>query len=196
MTERSPKNTLRTYLQEARDAVVWKLEGLSDYDVRRPVTDTGTNLLGLVKHLAALEFGYFGATFGRPSGEPMPWWAPDAEPNADMWATADESREWIVDLYRRSWRPTDSTFDALDLDSVGHVPWWTPGNAPTLHRIAVHMIAETHRHAGHADIVRELIDGEAGIAKDDSNLPTVEQNWWPAYRERLEQVAQTFRDQG
>ena len=193
MTDDSPKTTLRSYLQQARDAAVWKLEGLSDYDVRRPVTSTGTNLLGLIKHLASLEFGYFGDTFARPSGEPMPWWSPEAEPNADMWATADQSREWVLDLYRRSWAHADATFEELDLAAVGHVPWWTPGNAPTLHHIAVHMIAETHRHAGHADIVRELIDGQVGIASDDSNLPPVEQQWWPGYRERLEAVAQSFR---
>ena len=66
MTE--PKETLVEYLQSARDAMVWKVEGLSEYDARRPMTPTGTNLLGLVKHLASVELGYFGDTFGRPTG--------------------------------------------------------------------------------------------------------------------------------
>src|SRR5436305_11296814 len=97
-----PKDDLRRYLQTAREAMLWKLDGLSEYDVRRPLTRTGTNLLGLVKHLASVEVGYFADTFGRPFGEEMPWWDDDAEPNADLYATADKSREQIVDFYRRA----------------------------------------------------------------------------------------------
>ena len=71
-----------------------------------------------------------------------------------MWATADESRDEIIDLYHRAWAHSDATIEALDLADVGHVPWWPEGrNDPTLHRVLVHMIAETHRHAGHVDIV-------------------------------------------
>ena len=75
MTGSDPKDHLRHYLQIARDALLWKLDGLSEYDVRRPLTPTGTNLLGLVKHVASVEFGYFGDIFGRPSEEPLPWYA-------------------------------------------------------------------------------------------------------------------------
>ena len=89
----TPKDTLIDYLQGARDAIVWKVEGLSEYDARRPLTPTGTNLLGLVKHLASVELGYFGDTFGRPHGIALPWHADDADPNADLYLTADESRE-------------------------------------------------------------------------------------------------------
>src|SRR5579871_4718543 len=119
-----PKSDLHRYLQAAREAVLWKLDGLSEYDVRRPLTPTGTNLLGLVKHLASIELGYFGDTFGRPSDEPLPWFAADAEPNADMWATAAESRDEIVGLYRRAWAHSDATIEALALDATGQVPWW------------------------------------------------------------------------
>ena len=87
------KADLQHYLQIAREALLWKLDGLSEYDVRRPMAPTGTNLLGLVKHVASVEAGYFGDTFGRPFDEPLPWIDEDAEPNADMWATADESRD-------------------------------------------------------------------------------------------------------
>src|SRR5579859_6241909 len=103
MAEPEEKADLRRYLQDARDALLWKLDGLSEYDIRRPLTPTGTNLLGLVKHLASVEFGYFGDTFGRPIGESLPWFEDDAEPNADMWATSDESREQIIALYHRAW---------------------------------------------------------------------------------------------
>jgi hypothetical protein len=151
---------------------------------------TGTNLLGLVKHEASVESGYFGETFGRPFEEPMPWLAADAEPNADMWATADESREQIVGLYCRVWAHSDATIDTLDLDAVGHVPWWPDDRSEvTLHRILLHMVAETQRHAGHADIVRELIDGAAGLRADNDNLAPGDTAWWENYRSRLERAA-------
>lgn len=190
MTESDPKAELRFYLDRARDALLWKTEGLSEYDVRRPLVPTGTNLLGLVKHVASVTAGYFGECFGRPFGEPMPWLDDDAEPNADMWATADESREQITGLYRRAWAHADATIDALPLDATGQVPWWGPDRrTPTLHRIMIHVIAETERHAGHADIVRELIDGSAGIRAEHSNLPDADAAWWSAYHDRLERAA-------
>jgi uncharacterized damage-inducible protein DinB len=191
VTISDPKTDLHGYLQEARDAVLWKLDGLSEYDIRRPLVPTGTNLLGLVKHLASVEFGYFGDVFGRPSAEPLPWMAPDAEANADMWAAADQSREEIVALYRRAWIHSDETIRALPLDATGRVPWWRPEtNEVTLHQILVHMIADTHRHAGHADIVRELIDGTAGLRAGHDNLPPRDRAWWESHRARLERVAQ------
>jgi len=186
-----PKADLCRYLQAARDALLWKLEGLSEYDSRRPLTPTGTNLLGLVKHVATVELGYFGATFGRPSAEPQPWFDDGAEPNADMWATAAESHEQIVGLYHRAWAHSDATIDALPLDALGSVPHWPDDRSEvTLHHMLVHVIAETHRHAGHADIVRELIDGAAGLRKDNHNLAEGDQAWWENQWSRLERVAQ------
>jgi uncharacterized damage-inducible protein DinB len=190
MTATDPKADLHRYLQSARDALLWKLDGLSEYDVRRPLVPTGTNLLGLVKHVASNEAGYFGETFGRPFDEALPWMDDDAEPNADMWATADETREHIVGMYHRVWAHSDATIEALALDAPGRVPWWSPGrDEVTLHKILVHMIAETNRHAGHADIVRELIDGTIGAWQGNENLPGVDAAWWVSYRERLERVA-------
>jgi uncharacterized damage-inducible protein DinB len=191
VTETERKADLQRYLQAARDALLWKLDGLSDHDVRRPMTPTGTNLLGLVKHLASIEVGYFGDTFGRPFEEPLPWISADAEPNADMWATADQSREYIVDLYRRAGRHSDATTEALELDAVGSVPWWpAERRQATLQRILVHVIAETHRHAGHADIIRELLDGAVGMQRGNDNMPPGDQAWRQAYRSELERVAQ------
>lgn len=184
-----PKADLRRYLQGAREALLWKLEGLSEYDVRRPLVPTGTNLLGLVKHLATVEAGYFGDTFGRPFGEPLPW-LDNTEPNADMWATGEQSREYVVGLYRQVWAHSDATIEELPLDAIGNVPWWPPDRSEvTLHRILVHMIAETHRHAGHADLVRELIDGAVGLRQGNENLPPGDPAWWESYRSRLERVA-------
>ncbi|GAA2417960.1 DinB family protein [Streptomyces glaucosporus] len=190
MTAPDPKTDLRFYLQSARDALLWKLEGLSEYDIRRPSTPTGTNLLGLVKHAAGVELGYLGDTFGRPSGEPLPWLEDAAETNGDMWATADESRQYIVDLYRRAWAHADATIEALPLDTVGRVPWW-PGerNEVTLHHAVVRVIADTHRHAGHADIIRELMDGAVGMRQDNDSMPPGDRAWWEEYRNRLERAA-------
>ncbi|MEJ7707638.1 MAG: DUF664 domain-containing protein [Nocardioidaceae bacterium] len=85
------KVTLCGYLQLLRDTVLWKLGGASERDLRMPMTASGTNLLSLVKHLAGIEAEYFGECLGHPWPDPMPWWNETAEPNADMWATADES---------------------------------------------------------------------------------------------------------
>lgn len=191
MTRYDPKSDLKLYLQGGRETLVWKLEGLSEYDVRRPLVPSGTNLLGLVKHKATTEFVYFGDTFGRPSDEDLPWLADGAEHNAGMWATPDESREAIVALYRRAWVHSDVTIDSLALDEIGHVPHWPPGqNEVTLHHVLVHVVADTQRHAGHADIIRESIDGAVGLLEGNSNVPLVDQRWWDRHRDRLERVAQ------
>ena len=190
MPEADEKADLLRYLQIAREALVWKLDGLSEYDIRRPMVPTGTNLLGLIKHSAGVETGYFGDSFGRQFGEPRPWLADDAETDADMWATPDESREDIVDLYERVWAFADETINANPLDATASVPWWPEDRRQTsLHRLLVHVIAETNRHCGHADIVRELIDGEVGLRADNSNLASTEAVYWQQYRDKVEQAA-------
>jgi hypothetical protein len=182
------KNDLAHYLQQGRDVLLWKLEGLGEYDVRRPLVATGTNLLGIVKHVASTESGYLGEVFDRPFPETLSWIAEDAEPNADMWATAAESRDSIIELYHRVWQHSDETIAALELDSPGLVPWWPAERQNvTLHRILVHMISETHRHGGHADILREVIDGSVGHRPDFDNLD--DRVEWEPYRARLEQAA-------
>ena len=187
-----PKADLLTYLQRAQDVVVWKLEGASEFDVRRPLTPTGTNLLGLVKHLATVDAGYLGQVFGRPFLEQLPWDDDeDAEPEADMWATAEETRDDLVALYRRVWAHGDATVAALDLDATGTVPWWPEERRhPTLHRTLVHLIAETHRHAGHADVVRELVDGSAGMLATVSDLGSDDPAERAAHRARVQAAAE------
>ena len=181
------KDTLLRYLRAQRTSLVGKLDGLGEYDIRRPMTPTGTNLLGLVKHVASVQLGYLGAVFGRPSGRDLPWEADDADVNADMWATADETREEILELHEFSAAHGDATIEALPLDAPGQVPWWPQDRRDvTLHQILVHLCVETARHAGHADIVRELVDGAVGSRQDDPNIPTID---WPAYREQLEAAA-------
>ncbi|SEO04671.1 Protein of unknown function [Actinacidiphila rubida] len=188
MTDTDAKRDLRLYLQDARDVLVWKLEGLPEYAVRRPMTATGTNLLGLVKHMTGAEAAYFGETFGRPVAAPPLWIAGAAERNSDLWATADESREGIVGDYRRVCAHADETIESLALDAVGRVPWGARTEL-TLRRALVHMIAETQRHAGHADIVRELLDGGTGQRRAGANVAEGDATWWDEYRNTLERVA-------
>jgi hypothetical protein len=107
-----------------------------------------------------------------------------------MWAKADETRAQIVGLYRRAWTHSDATIAALPLDAIGHVPWWpAERNEVTLHHIVVRVTAETHRHAGHADIVRELIDGAAGLQDGNDNLAAGDRTWWKSYRSQVERAA-------
>ncbi|MFD8691249.1 DinB family protein [Streptomyces sp. NPDC059651] len=188
MTGTEQKKDLHVYLQDARDAFLWKLDGLPEYDIRRPLTPTGTNLLGLVKHVTGAEAFYFGDVFGRPVDAPELWIAGDAEPNADLWATADESRADTVAHYRRVWAHSDATIDALDLDATGLLPGGE-GKELTLHRVLVHMVAETQRHAGHADVVRELIDGATGQREKGRNMAPGDAAWWAGHRARVERAA-------
>ena len=183
------KETLVRYLHAQRDALRWKLDGLSERDARMPMTPTGTNLLGLVKHVATVASEYFGSCIGRPFPEHLAWTDDDAEDNADMWAGPDESLESVLALWDRVWAHADAAIEELPLDAPAHVPWWQPGDT-TLQRLIVHMIAEVGRHAGHADIVRETIDGAIGLRDGVSNLPDHDQEWWGAYVERLRRTAE------
>lgn len=184
------KATLLHYLRTRREDLLGKLEGLSEYDARRPMTPTGTNLLGLVKHVASVELGYFGETFGRPNGRDLPWYADNAEPDADMWVPANESMQDIIDLHHFSAKHSDETIESLPLDAPGVVPWWSEDKKNvTLQQILVHMCVETARHAGHADIVRELIDGSAGQRPNDPNISGRNSEEWAAHRFRIEQAA-------
>jgi uncharacterized damage-inducible protein DinB len=184
------KATLHHYLRTRRAQLLAKIDGLGEYDVRRPMTPTGTNLLGLVKHVASVELGYFSEVFGRPSDRELPWFADGAEPDADMWATPEQTRAEIVELHHFSAAHTDATIDALTLDAPGFVPWWREERRHvTLHQMLVHMCAETSQHLGHADIIRELIDGSAGQGPNDPNLPQRSPAEQAAYVEQLEAAA-------
>ena len=184
------KTNLLGYLRVRRGDLLAKLDGLGEYDIRRPMTPSGTNLLGLVKHVASVELGYFGEVFGRPSGRELPSLDDDAGMDTDMWATADETREQIMELHRFSAAHSDKTIESLPLDAVGEVPWWAPDRRKvTLHQILVHMCVETARHAGHADILRELIDGSTGNGLNDPNVSLRTPQEWSEYRALLEGTA-------
>mgnify|MGYP006279077569 CR=1 FL=1 len=187
------KAVLQRYLNSARDALMWKAEGLSDYDLRRPLTASGTNILGVIKHLASVDMGYFTDVFGRECPVSFPWFEPDAQPNDDLYATPNESKEFVFDLMATARQVTNDTIEALDLDDVGRVAWWGPeGTDVTLHTIMVHMLAEYNRHGGHIDIVRELIDNQIGYRDGATNLPSNDSEWWSDYLARVNNAASHF----
>lgn len=185
------KAILTRYLDEQHEALLWKLNGLSEYDMRRPMTATGTNLLGLVKHVAAVEAEYFGLVFDRPFPHTPEWMLAEDQPdNVDMWATAEESTASILDFFARVRAHAAETIAARELDSTGFVSWWGEGGVQvTLGRILVHVTAEVARHAGHADIVREQIDSAAGLSAGNDNLPAHDPAWWRDYVAQLERAA-------
>jgi hypothetical protein len=165
-------------LRAAREALVWKLEGLSEYDTRRPMTPTGTSLLGLVKHNAISDARYFGVVFDRPFSEPLPRWDDPAAHSVDHWATEHETREGIVALYQRVWAHSDATIEALGLDARGFVPWWDE-EVPLLNVMAARLV-DAVRHAGHADILRESLDGAVGSDVGGPPLHGHDTAYWEA----------------
>lgn len=186
-----PKDVLRDYLQGARDTLAWKLDGLSEREQRLPRTPTGTNLLGIVKHALNSEATYFGPTFGRtyPVPEELVTEVDLAvDPQADWFATEEETSAEIVARYRRVQAFADETIDSLPLDAVGHVAHWG-GAEVTLHQIMVHEIVDLQRHAGHADILREQADGAIGLLAGASNLPDLD---WSVYTAKLTAIADRF----
>jgi uncharacterized damage-inducible protein DinB len=189
-----PKSALHHYLRAVRDDLIWKLDGLSEREARLPRTPTGNNVLGVIKHCLNVEAGYFGPTFGREFPSPaelVPMTAYDEDPQADWYARADETRDGLVDLYRRVGEFADETIEQLPLDAPGHVPWWSAWKPDvTLQRIIVHVLYDLSRHAGHVDIMRELHDGAIGWQRDNTNVPDGYD--WPAYVTKLTELADRF----
>lgn len=182
---------LQFYLQQSRDGLLRTLDGLSEYDVRRPVVPSGTNLLGLVKHLAGIEAAYLGDCLGRPAPFRLPW-VEDGSiwDSADMWATADQSRDDIVGLYRAAWAHSDAAIAEVPLPSPATVSWWPEERrTTTFGHLLTRVVAETAQHAGHAEILRESIDGRGGRDRDDIGTA----QWWQDYVARIQAAADTFR---
>jgi hypothetical protein len=188
MIDELAKANMHGRLRRDRQALLWKLDGLSEYDARRPLTATGTNLLGLVKHVATVEAWYFGAVFGRPSPEPLRRWQ-DSD-GSDHWAAEHETRDQIVGFYRRTWEHSDATIDALPLDAPGHVPWWSPPYADTnLFLVMLHVLGESMRHTGHADILRENLDGRTGLRPEHEK--PIDEEARAAHRAKIEEAAKS-----
>jgi len=183
------KEHLHDNLRWARESLLVKLEGLPEYDVRRPLTRTGTNLLGLVRHLSLSEARYLGEIVGRPYPESLPSFDDPGYANHDhMWVREHESRADVIEGYHRACQHADATIGALPIDAQGFVPWW-PRPHVTLFNVMVHVLTETNRHVGHADILREQLDGAVG----DDPTPLDDGIDWDAHRARVERAARATR---
>lgn len=188
MFSQDAKEHLHDRLRWARDALVWKLDGVSDYDVRRPMTATGTNLLGLVKHVAIWDSRYLGEVFDRPFPEDLPRWDDASVRGTDHWASINESRSDIIGLYERVCAHTDATIEALALNDLGYVPWWD--EEVPLFNVMLHCVSDTTRHAGHADIMRESIDGSVGLERSASPGHGRDAGFWSERHQLIQHVAE------
>ena len=189
MIDEYAKDRLHQALREIREVLIWKLDSLSEYDARRPLTKTGTNLLGLVKHRAYSDARYLGEIFDRPFPG-VPRWNEEGAWTDEHWATEHETQDAIVTLYRRVWAHTDATINTLPIDAPGRVPWW-PEPDVTLFSCMLHVLNDTTRHAGHADILREQLDGAVGTDAQNTAMQQYDATYWAAYRAKIEQAAKS-----
>ena len=170
---------LHDQLGWARDAVLASLDGLDEHAVRRPMTRSGLNLLGLVKHLTISEAHYLGSLFGRPFAEPVPRFDDPGYGNSlYMWVPPEESRADVLGRYARACAHADAVVAELPLDTPGTVPWWGEFAEVTLGQVLVHVVTETYQHAGHADLIREQLTDPADDVRD-----------WTEHRAMVEDAA-------
>ena len=154
------KETLSRYLDTYRDIIVHKVLGVDRESAVRPMVPSGTSLLGIVKHMAYVERWWFQSVVGRRVVA-FPW--SDTDPDADWRIEDGESVDSVVELYRRECAESRAVVDGLgSLEDV----FRTGDSYISARRVLVHMLEETARHAGHADILRELIDGSTGWGPD------------------------------
>ncbi|MBO0609829.1 DinB family protein [Myceligenerans salitolerans] len=189
------KRILKKYLRSAREALVWKVENLSEREARWPRVPSGTNLAGLIKHMASVEAGYLGDVVGRPWPTPeelVSLEALEEDPQADFYLTTDETLAGTLDVYRRVWAFTEENIDVLPLDTRGTVPWWSDNTDTTLFRLVVHTLEDLSRHTGHADILREQHDGAIGLSRGNLNLPDHDRREREAYVEKLSTIASRY----
>ena len=150
------KESLQAALDRHRDVALWKIEGLDDEELRRPMTPSGTNLLGLLKHLGAVEYGWFSETFGYEV-EALPF--DENDENADLRVEPHETTADIIAFYQRARAAADKSIAEHGIEDTG-TAWW--GEVVSMRWVLIHMVEEVARHAGHMDILRELIDGSTG----------------------------------
>ncbi|WP_172806311.1 DinB family protein [Aeromicrobium choanae] len=182
------------YLQRGHRAVLRAVHGVEEYDARRPLTPTGTNLLGLVKHLAIVELEYVASCAGFRSDLGTPWESTtEEEDDSDLWLAADESAQAVIDLYVAVGEHTARACAELPEDSPAKVPWWSEPDT-TFDHLLVHLVSETAQHAGHLEILREGLDGQ-GDSWDESRSER-DAAWWAALNERITAAAEPFRDAG
>ncbi len=159
MAGATEREALQYFLDVNRDVMVWKLDGLTEQQARWSPVPSGTSLLGLVKHLAWVEYGWFQLSFDRPIPE-------DETTEIDGFGfepLESDTIESVLALYAEARAASDAAVDDLGLDAVG----MDEDGPVDMRWIMGHLIEETARHAGHADIVRELVDGTKGYYPPD-----------------------------
>jgi uncharacterized damage-inducible protein DinB len=154
----SEKELLEAFLDFQRDTLLWKVSGLDDEALRMPRTPSGMSLLGLVKHMAYVERNWFQNRYlGRDL--PVPWIGPNSNHDADFQFEDGETTESVIAFYRE--QVAESKRIVTDADSLETIAA-NPARPHSLRRILIHMIEEVARHNGHADIMREMADGQTG----------------------------------
>jgi uncharacterized damage-inducible protein DinB len=149
---------LSAFLDRYRETILWKLNGLTKEQASARLVPSVTTLLGIVKHLAYVERWWFQMNFaGDPVGFPWPKDEPDED--IDFRVTETDTIESIGALYQQEIARSREIVAGASLDDLGKNEERGPRS---LRWIMVHMIEETARHAGHADILRELTDGAIG----------------------------------
>jgi uncharacterized damage-inducible protein DinB len=150
-------------LDAQRRHVLGILEGLSDEQLRRPVLPSGWHCLGLLKHLALSDEHYWFRCVVE--GEPLDYF-PEG-PNGDWQVEPDEPAETVIELYRDEISRANEILSVTSLDAAPKRPdpeWAKWGmEYPDVRSVVMHVITETAVHAGHLDVVRELIDGRQWV---------------------------------
>ena len=146
------------FLDLQREALIGKLLGVSNHDARRTPTVSSLCLLSLVKHSATWERRWFQVV---AAGRAFPGEWPDVLPQDDnaFRLSDDDTIDSVLAFYRAQIAASQEILRTVDLDA----PCAWRDLAPNLRWVAIHMIEETARHAGHADIIRETIDRERGL---------------------------------
>ncbi|MGP9034290.1 DinB family protein [Glutamicibacter mysorens] len=189
----STKDRLCGYLNEARENAIFKAEGLAEQLARTPLTPTGTHILGVLHHLVINEYEYFGTCLRREANDAyVREFISPHDPDADFLPPADMDGQQLIGLYRKAIAFADEGIAALALDSTVHVPWWGPAGHTTLDHLLIHALAETSRHAGQLDIIREQLDGRAGWTATLDLLPGYTTAQWAEHRQKLQQLADSL----
>jgi uncharacterized damage-inducible protein DinB len=157
----SEEQILSEFLNQQLDAIVWKLDGLTDDQLRQPITASGMCLLALAKHVAAAECYWLCEIFGRPLG---PWRLSASD---DVELDPGDTTEGVLAFCAQARAACDQAISELDLDATA-VTWL--GDTVSFRWAILHMIEEAARHAGHADLIRERIDNTTGHLPP-ANLP-------------------------
>ena len=153
--------TLTGFLEWYRLTIPAKLDGLNEEQARQRVVGSDTTLIGLVRHLAEVERNWFRRRFRGEDAPPI--WYSDADPDGDFHPAPADTLAQSLAIYQRECDISRSiTADAASLDELTVAPIRDYGAPVSLRWILVHMIEETARHAGHIDIIREIVDGTTG----------------------------------